>query len=190
MARRRSERMHEVRNPRATGAVDLRVTAHPPLEIEVLRTRVDDPLARPLLAGLEHAYVGWYGEGARREMTRYPLERFLPENGGEFLLLVSDGAAVAGGAYMRDEHGDAEVKRMWTRDDLRRRGLARRVLDELEQEARAAGYDRMVLGTGWAQDGAVALYLAAGWTTDTDLDGDWRRDPGWIAFRKELAPNA
>jgi GNAT superfamily N-acetyltransferase len=147
-------------------------------------TTIDDPLARPLLAGLEADYVAWYGDGARQEMTRYPAERFARDTGGGFLLLVEHGAAVAGGAYMR-EGDDAEIKRMWTHPDQRRRGLARRVLAELQADALAHGYRRMVLSTGWQQRDAVALYTAAGWTPDDDLDGDWR-ERGWISFHREL----
>lgn len=157
--------------------------------IETVRTSLGDPLARPLLEGLEREYVAWYGPGASQEMTRYPLERFTPEQGGAFILLVEGGRAVAGGAYMRDEHGDAEIKRMWTHPDFRRRGLAARMLRELEDDARSRGYRRMVLSTGWAQDGAVALYRATGWTPDDDLDGDWRRR-GWISFHRDLAAQA
>jgi ribosomal protein S18 acetylase RimI-like enzyme len=153
---------------------------------ESLWTTVGDPLARPLLESLERDYVAWYGPGASQEMTRYPAERFGREAGGAFLLLLVDGAAVAGGAYMRDEQGDAEIKRMWTHPEHRRRGLANRVLDELQADAAAHGYTRMVLSTGWAQEHAVALYIAAGWTPDTDLDGDWR-ERGWLSFHRELA---
>ena len=46
----------------------------------------------------------------------------------------------------------------------RRRGLARRVLTELEQRAGARGYTRMYLTTGPRQPEAKALYLTAGWT--------------------------
>ena len=70
-------------------------------------------------------------------MTRFPAEEFLPPD-GEFMLLLEDGVAVAGGAFLRHaDPGTAEVKRMWTAASHRRRGLARRVLAELEQRAAA-----------------------------------------------------
>lgn len=53
---------------------------------------------------------------------------------------------------------------MWTRSDLRRRGLARRVLSELESAAHASGYRRIRLSTGSSQQDAAALYVAAGYT--------------------------
>lgn len=67
---------------------------------------------------------------------------------------------------------------MWTSSAHRRRGLARRVLTELEERAAARGYSRMFLTTGPLQPEAKALYLAAGWNPlfdpaiprPTDLD--------------------
>jgi GNAT superfamily N-acetyltransferase len=54
-----------------------------------------------------------------------------------------------------------ELKRIWTDSSLRRQGLARRVLVELEAEARRRGYTRVFLGTGPRQPEATALYPEA-----------------------------
>jgi len=54
----------------------------------------------------------------------------------------------------------------------RRRGLARRVLAELEDAARVAGYTAVYVSTGWRQTEAVALYLRAGYRPLFDPDGD------------------
>ena len=131
----------------------------------------DDTLAAPVLADLLHEYHARYGDlfgSATQEMDRYPAAEFMPP-AGAFLLLLEDGAAVAGGAYRAHEDpGTAEVKRMWTHRDHRRRGLARRVLAELQQHAAAAGYTRAVLATGPLQPEARELYLSAGWTPQFD----------------------
>jgi len=138
-----------------------------PAELEAVAVSPDDPLAAPLFADLAAEYDRRYGDlfgGASEELTRYPAAEFLPPD-GELVLLLSDGVPVAGGAFRRHaDPGTAEVKRMWTAAAHRRRGLARRVLDELEQRAADAGYARMYLTTGPRQPEAVALYLAAGWT--------------------------
>jgi len=137
-----------------------------PRELSVVSVHPDDPVAAPLLADLAVEYDARYGDlfgGSAEEMARYPVEAFLPPDGG-FLLLVADGVAVAGGAFMRHPSGSAEVKRMWTAATHRRRGLARRVLTLLEQRAAGAGYTRMYLTTGPRQPEARDLYLAAGWT--------------------------
>ena len=166
--------------------------------LPVVRVHPDDPLAAPLFADLAVEYDIRYGDlfgGASEELTRYPAEAFLPPD-GEFLLLVEDGVAVAGGAFMRHPSGAAEVKRMWTAASHRRRGLARRVLTLLEQQAAVAGYARMYLTTGPRQPEARDLYLAAGWTplfdpavarpTDTDALRALPVDQRLYAFEKQL----
>jgi GNAT superfamily N-acetyltransferase len=138
-----------------------------PGSLQVVRVHPDDALAAPLFAELTAEYDSRYGDlfgGASQELTRYPAEEFLPPS-GELVLLTDDGVAVAGGAFRRHaDPGTAEVKRMWTAAAHRRRGLARRVLAELERRAADRGYRRMVLTTGPRQPEARDLYLAAGWT--------------------------
>ena len=142
-------------------------TVHDDLPLEVVRVHPHDALAARLFAELQVEYDTRYGDvfgGAAEELARYPAEDFLPP-GGELVLLVEDGSPVAGGAFRRHaDPGTAEVKRMWTSAAHRRRGLARRVLTELEQRAAGRGYTRMYLTTGPRQPEAKALYLAAGWT--------------------------
>jgi GNAT superfamily N-acetyltransferase len=58
----------------------------------------------------------------------------------------------------------AEIKRMYVPTEARRRGIARLILAELEETARAAGYARIILESGDQQPEAVALYLAMGFT--------------------------
>ena len=131
----------------------------------------DDPLLVPLIDDLAREYDARYaptdGVPSSAELTRYPPQVFAAAQGGAFLAVLQDGQLVAGGALKRA--GDAaEVKRMWTRRDHRRRGLAGLVLAGLERRAAELGYDRMVLSTGAAQPEAVALYLRHGWTPDFD----------------------
>jgi GNAT superfamily N-acetyltransferase len=167
--------------------------------LQVLRVHPDDPLASPLLADLAVEYDTRYGDlfgGASEELTRYPAAEFLPPS-GEFVLVLEDGVAVAGGAFRRHpDPGTAEVKRMWTAATHRRRGLARRVLAELEQRAADHGYRRMYLTTGPRQPEARDLYLAAGWSplfdpaaprpTDTDALRALPVDQRLYAFEKDL----
>jgi GNAT superfamily N-acetyltransferase len=169
-----------------------------PRDLQVVSVHPDDPLAAPLFADLLVEYDTRYGDlfgSASEELTRYPAAAFLPPD-GDFVLLTEDGVAVAGGAFMRHPSGSAEVKRMWTAATHRRRGLARRVLTELEQRAVAAGYARMYLTTGPRQPEARDLYLAAGWTplfdpavprpTDTEALRALPVDQRLYAFEKEL----
>lgn len=150
---------------------------------EVRRVRADDPVAAPMMAGLLHEYVSRYGEGARREMVRYPPEVFAPPR-GTLLLFFERGDPVAGGAFMFKDEGTAEAKRIWTAAAHRRRGWARRVMVELEREAAGIGYRRMCLTTGPRQPEARDLYLATGYTPLFDVDNPPTEGP--LPFEKAL----
>lgn len=144
-----------------------------------LYTSVDDPLARPLFDGLEQEYDSRYadvrrriGGSAREELQRYPAQAFAAPVGA-FVLLLREGVAISGGAFMPHRDADtAEFKRIWTLPGLRRQGIARRVLQELEDQAARQGYRRVFLTTGFRQPEAVGLYLSHGYTALFDLQAD------------------
>jgi len=138
-----------------------------PTDLRLCWTTQDDPAAAPVLADLARHYTRLYGEGAQREMARYAPREFAAPDGG-FLLLLADDGPVAAGAFRRHDATTAEFKRMWTRADRRRRGLARRVLAELEAGVRARGYTSVHLTTGSRQQDAAQLYVAAGYTPRFD----------------------
>lgn len=140
-----------------------------------------DPFARPLIDDLIHEYDSRYGDffdrqGAVVELNRYPPEAFAPPV-GNFLLLVRDGEPISGGAFKRYDENTAELKRMWTRRDVRRQGLSSVVLAELEAQAVRQGYARLFLTTGFRQPEAAGLYLRNGYTPlyDTSLPHDTYR---------------
>jgi len=136
-------------------------------DLQVRWTNVDDPVAAPVLQDLSRRYTDLYGDGALREMDRYGVPDFAAPDGG-LLVLVADDGAVAAGALRRYDATTAEFKRMWTREDHRRRGLARRVLAGLESEARDRGYTSVHLTTGSRQQDAAQLYVATGYTPHFD----------------------
>jgi len=152
-------------------------------------TRSDDPRARPLVDELSREYDERYGlnDGipSSAELSRYPAERFAPETGGAFLLVLRGDEVVAGGAFKRENDTTIEIKRVWTSSLHRRQGLARTVMAELEREAAARGYETAELTTGARQPEAVALYLSLGYTPLFDLDGDLEA-VGYLSFTKPL----
>jgi putative acetyltransferase len=78
-----------------------------------------------------------------------------------FFVARLDGVAVGCGGVALDD-GFAEVKRMYTRPTVRRQGVARSVLQRLEEEAKGAGYSILRLETGMYQDEANAFYSREG----------------------------
>jgi ribosomal protein S18 acetylase RimI-like enzyme len=60
-----------------------------------------------------------------------------------------------------------EVKRLWVAPAARGRGLARRLMAEVETFARTAGMTGLRLDTNKALTEAIALYRATGWEPTT-----------------------
>jgi GNAT superfamily N-acetyltransferase len=103
--------------------------------------------------------------GAIDDDTQMNLDELLPPT-GIFLVARSEGH-LCGGVGLR-QIGDpqlkfAEVKRLWVRPDLRRAGVAARLMDEVEQRARVMGYAQLYLETGPAQPEAIAFYPKHDW---------------------------
>jgi ribosomal protein S18 acetylase RimI-like enzyme len=159
----------------------------------ILYTSPNDPLAASLVAELSKEYDERYGVNdgipSSIELSRYPATRFQPIDGGTFLLLIKNGQAVAGGAFMRADDTSVQIKRVWTHSAHRRRGLARLVMAELEAEARRRGIRSIMLTTGSRQPEAVALYIALGYEPQFDLDADWE-SVGYLEFRKRVVAGA
>jgi GNAT superfamily N-acetyltransferase len=59
--------------------------------------------------------------------------------------------------------GTAEVKRLWVAPQARGRGLARRLMQDIETRALALGYSRLILDTNAGLPAAIALYESSGW---------------------------
>lgn len=162
-----------------------------PAALEVLKLPMDDPRVRPLLDELAVEYNTRYGDlfgrkAAEEELNRYPAAEFAAP-GGALLMILEDGESIAGGAFRRYDANTAEFKRIWTHSAHRRRGLARRVMAELEALAARRGYTRIYLTTGPRQPEARHLYLSTGYEPQFDLDAD-PETLKFLAFTKELAP--
>jgi GNAT superfamily N-acetyltransferase len=82
---------------------------------------------------------------------------------GAYLVGYEDAEAVAGGGLRRLDDGVAEIKRMFVRPAARSRGVARALLEALEQTARELGYEKIRLDTGPKQVHGLALYRSAGY---------------------------
>ena len=82
------------------------------------------------------------------------------------LLLVArlHAEPIACGALKLPPGEPAEIKRLWVAPAARRLGVARRVLAELEAQARQAGAEVVRLDTNRAMRAATTLYRSAGYT--------------------------
>ena len=154
-------------------------------DLEVLVVGPTDALLTPLLDELRIEYSTRYAtDGPHVTLTEVPASDFeYPQ--GCFVLLREGPDVIAGGALRRYDETTAEVKRVWTSLRHRRRGLALRLMAELEATALDVGYRRIHLTTGPRQPEARNLYLAAGYQPRFDLADDPEL-VGPHAFGKEL----
>jgi GNAT superfamily N-acetyltransferase len=126
--------------------------------------------------------------GGSEEATHLSVDELLPPR-GTFLVARAEGHPV-GGVGLRpigDESLMAgEVKRLWVRPDLRRRGVAATLMRNVERAAGQLGYRVLYLETGYAQPEAMELYRTSGWTsTATFPEGAFSYPEGY-RFTKVL----
>jgi GNAT superfamily N-acetyltransferase len=146
-----------------------------------------DPLAEPLLAELALEYASRYRapvSAVSKWLRTYPAEEFAAP-GGAMIMGLRDGQPVTGGAFRRFDAETAELKRIWTDSRYRRRGYARALVAELENEIALRGYRSVYLTTGDRQPEAEKLYLSSGYRRlDEPLPAEGEVYP--VAFRKIL----
>jgi putative acetyltransferase len=150
---------------------EIRVTAEDPHGAEATR------LIKNLSTELGERYGG-DGSGA-----------FSPDDvqapGGAFVIAWIDSRAVGCGALRPLERGVGEVKRMFVEKDARRRGAARKILEQLETTARLLGYRTLRLETGIRQPESIKLYESADYR-HVHCYGRYVDNPLSVCFEKRL----
>ena len=91
--------------------------------------------------------------------------------GATFLVARKKGRLVGTGACVPRSETDVEIVRMSVASDLRRQGIARRVLERLCATARAAGYRRVFLETTSTWRGVIKFYLDCGFRITHEEEG-------------------
>ncbi len=89
------------------------------------------------------------------------------------------------GAIKEYKDDIAEVKRMFVSPNGRRKGIASKILIELEQWAKELSYTKCILETGVNQSEAIALYHKNGYHTITNY-GQYENALNSICFEKTL----
>ena len=152
--------------------------------MEIRRESFDSETARALADALEAELLATYdGDPGSGGLPAASI--FEPTNGGVFLIGRIDGEAVACGGVARYDETTAEIRRMYVVPEGRGRGLSRRVLAALENEARALGYSLVRLETGSLQAAAIGLYVSAGFGPIPRY-GPFVDDPRSVCFEKRL----
>jgi GNAT superfamily N-acetyltransferase len=151
--------------------------------VEIRRERFDSDSAQALAEALEAELLATYdGVPGSGGLPRASI--FEPPDGA-FLVGWVDGEPVACGGIARYDDATAEIRRMYVAPAERGRGLSRRVLTALEDEARTLGYSFVRLETGNLQTEAVRLYVSAGYSR-IERYGPFVDDERSVCFEKRL----
>ncbi|MGM9380396.1 GNAT family N-acetyltransferase [Streptomyces antibioticus] len=161
-------------------------------DTHIRRVPFDHPDAVKLNDEVQAEYHERYGDGGDATVLK-PTD-FEPPRGVYLIAYdTADRPVATGGWRSQDangegnQDGDAELKRMFVIRDMRGRGLARRMLLALEEDARAAGRTRMVLETGTEQPEAIALYTSSGYEPCVKF-GYYRDYDSSRCYAKPLTP--
>ena len=79
------------------------------------------------------------------------------------VVAYDDGRPVACGAIKEFSPDAMEIKRMYVSPAVRNKGIARKIVSELERWASELSFSRCILETGLKQPEAIALYKKSGY---------------------------
>lgn len=137
--------------------------------------------AQGLMAQLDEELLKRYPQSSIHGMT--PSQARV--QGGTFLIARLAGEAVGCGALRPLSHDIVEVKRMFVKAEARRRGIAKRILHELEAAAQDFGFLKIQLETGTRQPESTALYESLGYQRIACY-GEYADDPFSLCYEKGL----
>ena len=144
------------------------------MALSIRRADLTSPAAHVLITALNAELSGAYPEPGATHFGLDPAD-IAPERGA-FLVAYLDGEAVGCGAMRLLDATTGELKRMYVTPAFRGNGVGRRLVEELEAEARRIGAERLVLETGARQAAALLLYERCGFTS-IPLYGEYLRSP-------------
>ena len=139
------------------------------------------PEAIELLWRMRREIDGLYGEVT----TSPPPQHEFQVPRAAFMAAFVQGTMIGCGGIKPWDSRTAILKRLFVVPEQRRKGVARMLMHELEQQARTFGYERMVLDTGFRQEGALALYLSLGYRRASLTGRNDVKDWG-VCFEKVL----
>jgi len=103
------------------------------------------------------------------------------------VVVYENGEPIGCGAIKQQAPNAMEIKRMYVTEANRAKGIATKVLAELENWASELGYEKCVLETGKRQPEAIALYKRNGYQIVPNY-GQYIGVENSICFEKKLIP--
>lgn len=151
------------------------------MEIKILRTDSDNTDFRKLVAlldedlairdGAEHSF---YAQFNKIDKIR------------EVVIGYENDTAVGCGAFKKYEPKTAEIKRMYVLPELRGKGIAGKILSELETWAKELDFSECILETGKKQPEAIRLYQKSGYEITPNY-GQYAEMENSVCMRKIIA---
>lgn len=137
------------------------------LTISTFHPEDQDEVKNLVLAGLVEHW-GWLDPSKNPDLddiaTQYAL--------GVFFVAWQAGRIVGTGALIPRQDGVAEIVRMSVAKDVRRQGIGKKILSELVNHARQAGFKRLILETTTTWQEVVEFYQHCGFRITHCQDGD------------------
>ena len=151
------------------------------MTIIIVPERPDTANVRMLIDELEAYLIPLYPTASRHG---YSIEKLIKQGVAFFVTLVDDVPAGCGGVqFYGAEYG--EVKRMFVRPQFRGLGLAKLMLEHLEQYTREHHIHLLRLETGIHQKEAIGLYERVGFQSIPPF-GEYIDDPLSRFFEKKI----
>ena len=148
--------------------------------LQLQRTDSNNPDFRELVKHLDAELAQWYGA----EQSFYA--QFNRVDTIKQVVVAYEGAtAVSCGAIRLVSEGVMEVKRMYTLPEMRGKGIAGKLLAELERWATELGCRQCILETGKKQPEAIRLYEKSGYGPIPNY-GQYVGKDYSVCFAKEL----
>jgi len=147
----------------------------------ILRERPDTPDAIALILELEAELDPLYPRASRHG---YSVDKLIAQ-GVIFFVVRCDGAPAGCGGVQLFGAEYGELKRMYVRPQWRGLGLAKQLLERLEDYARGQQIGLLRLETGIHQHAAIRLYERMGYQPIPPF-GAYREDPNSLFFEKQI----
>lgn len=101
------------------------------------------------------------------------------------VIAYSGNRAVGCGCFKAFDEFSVEIKRMFVKPAYRKKGLARKILSDLEKWAAESGFSAAVLETGKNQPEAIAMYESSGYLRIPNF-GQYAGMPNSVCMKKRL----
>lgn len=169
-----------------------RVSTTDPAALTALHVAWDDPRAIALRDTMEVEMSARYadkavGQSAEQRARVDAALNVDPAGVVDTIVLVDAEGLPVAHAALRDLRGELEMKRVVVLPGRRGLGIGARLMVELDESARRAGYARIILQTGDRQPDAVRLYERSGYTPIPVYEPYIDTIPFSICLEKRLA---